>query len=103
MTYRHNTPKRDVYQTVTDRIVTAIERGAGQWQFPWSRGQSMPVNAVTGHKYRGVNVVSLWATSSEYGWPGQWASYKQWQSTGAQVRQGERGATVSDVSAYGTY
>ncbi len=54
----------------------------------------MPVNAVTGHKYRGVNVVSLWAASSEYGWPGEWASYRQWQSAGAQVRKGERGSVV---------
>ena len=94
MTYQYTTSKSDVYQRVTNAIISAIERGAGQWQFPWSRGHAMPVNAVTGHKYRGVNVVSLWAASSECGWPGQWASYKQWQSAGAQVRKGERGSTV---------
>ena len=94
MTYRHSTPKPDVYQRVTDAIVAAIERGAGTWQFPWTGCQAMPVNAASGHKYRGINVVSLWATSSLYGWPHQWASYRQWQQAGAQVRRGERGSIV---------
>ena len=94
MTYRHSTPKPDVYQRVTDAIVTAIERGAGTWQFPWNGRQAMPVNAASGHKYRGVNVVSLWAVSSERAWPHQWASYRQWQQAGAQVRRGERGSIV---------
>ena len=87
-------PKRDIYQDVTDSIVAAIEKGAGQWSFPWSRQSAMPGNAVTGAAYRGVNVVSLWAASSAHSWAGQWASYKQWQSIGAQVRKGERGSLV---------
>ncbi len=94
MTYSKSSPKRDIYQTVTDKIVAAIERGAGDWSFPWSRQSVIPANAVTGNKYHGVNVVSLWAAASEYGWPAQWASYRQWQSAGAQVRKGERGSVV---------
>ena len=94
MAYRHPIPKSDVYQRVTDTIVAAIERGAGDWSFPWSGRSAVPTNAVTGHRYRGINVVSLWAASQEFGWPGEWASYRQWQSRGAQVRRGERGSTV---------
>ncbi len=94
MTYRHSSRNRDVYQSVTDNIVAAIERGAGTWDFPWSRQSAMPVNATTGNAYRGVNVVSLWAASGAHSWGGQWASYKQWQSIGAQVKQGSRGSTV---------
>ncbi len=64
MTYRHSISKGDVYQRVTDSIVAAIEHGASDWNFPWSRQSVIPANAVTGNKYHGVNVVSLWAAAS---------------------------------------
>ena len=48
MTYGHSISKGDVYQRVTDTIVAAIERGAGDWSFPWSRQSVIPVNAVGG-------------------------------------------------------
>lgn len=94
MTYHHHTSKPDVYQRVTDSIIASIEHGARDWQCPWARSQSMPVNAVTDHKYRGINVVMLWLTSGEGGWPQGWASYKQWQTSGAQVRKSEPGTTI---------
>jgi len=28
-------PRADIYQTVTDSIVAAIEAGAGDWRMPW--------------------------------------------------------------------
>ena len=94
MAYPHNTTKVDVYQRVTDTIVEAIEKGAGDWSFPWRRDSAMPTNAVTKAPYHGVNIVMLWAQSAERGWPSKWASYRQWQSRGAQVRRGERGSLV---------
>ena len=46
----------DIRQHLTDRIVSAIEAGAGQWQMPWYRGSSCrhPVNIASGNEYRGV-------------------------------------------------
>ncbi|ENW8905546.1 ArdC-like ssDNA-binding domain-containing protein, partial [Escherichia coli] len=29
------TPERDLYQLVTDRVVTAIENGVPPWKRPW--------------------------------------------------------------------
>ena len=49
----------DVYQTITDKIVTQIEQGAGKFRMPWhsrKHGASeltLPRN-VTGRAYRGV-------------------------------------------------
>ena len=91
-------PRFDVYRAVTDKIVQAIEKGAGEFVMPWHRfGPSIgrPTNAVTGLQYRGVNIVALWgeATITGYG-SGHWASYKQWQNAGAQVRKGEAGSTI---------
>lgn len=97
MTYHNPTSKPDVYQRVTDTIVAALEKGAGDWSFPWRRDSAangIPVNAITKTSYHGVNVIMLWAQSAERGWPSKWASYRQWQSRGAQVRRGERGSLV---------
>ena len=53
------------------------------------------MNAATDKPYRGVNILSLWADAlfKRYVW-GYWASYKQWQTLGAQVRKGERGTAI---------
>jgi antirestriction protein ArdC len=88
----------DVYRTVTDKIVQAIETGVGPCIMPWHGlgGQiARPVNALTKAAYRGVNVVALWAQAAMLGYHcGTWASYRQWQQAGAQVRKGERGTTI---------
>ncbi len=90
--------KRDLYQEVTNKVVAAIEAGASgkDWSPPWHHvHRGMPYNATSRHEYRGVNVLMLWATAIEARYPAsQWASYKQWQAAGAQVRQGERGTMV---------
>ena len=46
----------DVYQRVTDQIIEAIERGAGDWKMPWhqtGRDCFTPLNASTKRPYRG--------------------------------------------------
>lgn len=94
----HAHQKLDVYQAVTDQIVQAIEFGTGPFQLPWYRETGRiecPLNAQTGKAYRGVNVITLWASavSRQFG-SGHWASYRQWQGLGAQVRRGERGSLI---------
>ena len=57
MAYHNSTTKPDVYQRVTNTIVSAIESGAGDWSFPWRRdtaAHGIPVNAVTKAQYHGV-------------------------------------------------
>jgi N-terminal domain of anti-restriction factor ArdC len=57
------TTRRDLYQDITDRIVAAIEAGTSPWRRPWDPdkcgGPAMPRNAVFGHRYRGINVITL--------------------------------------------
>ena len=86
----------DLYQTVTDSIVRAIEAGAGDFKMPW-RGASgaRPVNSSTGAAYNGVNILSLWMAQQEKGYAcNQWATYKQWEAQGAQVRKGEKASYI---------
>lgn len=85
--------RTDVYTRVTNEIVAAIEAGAGSWTMPWHHdgsSTSRPVNAGTGKTYRGSNILSLWIAAQAAGYTsGRWASYRQWQALGAQVRKGE--------------
>lgn len=91
-------PRSDIYRTITDKIIAAIEAGADSFSMPWHGGilpPKMPINAVTKHPYRGINVVTLWVEA--YGRryiSGYWASYRQWLGLGAQVRKGERGVAI---------
>ena len=91
----------DLYQTVTDRIVSMIERGAGEWRMPWHAAAHKPASSiamprnVTGRAYRGVNVPLLWAAAEAFGYRSPiWATYKQWQERGAQVRKGGRSTLI---------
>ena len=77
----------DIYQRVTDKIVAAIEAGAGTWEKPWIPTDAMPANAVTGREYRGVNVLTL--ALSGYS-SGRFATFRQWLEVGACVRKGEK-------------
>jgi antirestriction protein ArdC len=88
----------DVHQTITRRIIEAIEAGAGEFVMPWHHAGpdlGRPTNAETGNRYQGTNVVALWAEGmlKQYS-SGHWATYRQWQAVGAQVRRGERSAVV---------
>ena len=61
----------DIHQHITDKIVTAIERGAGEFRLPWHRsaGNIMrPVNIASKNAYRSVNILTLWATADEKGY-----------------------------------
>ncbi|MCK1513061.1 DUF1738 domain-containing protein [Bradyrhizobium sp. 190] len=87
----------DIHQYLTDRIVSAIEAGAGEWQMPWHRGSGgrHPVNIASGNKYRGVNVLGLWVDAQVNGYSShQWGTYRQWAEKGATVRKGEKASYV---------
>lgn len=95
---KSNRAPRDHYQEVTDRIIAALEAGTPPWRRPWdpdkAGGPAMPRNAATGQRYRGINVLTLGmsALAFESGDP-RWATYKQAEDQGWQVRRGERGTT----------
>ena len=88
------TTKFDIYQDVTDRIVTALEQGSAPWLKPWAEGKcggSGPHNAATGRAYNGINWLVL--SCSAYTSDG-WLTYKQAAELGGQVRKGEKGTHI---------
>jgi len=92
------TEHRDVYERITNTIVEAIEKGAGEWNMPWhcpTGAQFVPVNAQSKRPYRGINILSLWVAAYEHGFETNlWATFKQWDELGAHVKKGERGTFI---------
>lgn len=89
--------KVDLYQDVTDRIVTAIESGTMPWIKPWASEDCAQKNAITGRAYSGVN--SLLLGISGFASP-SWLTYKQAQAVGANVRKGEKGTRIVFFKAF---
>jgi Antirestriction protein len=86
------TNKVDIYQDVTDRILTAMETGDTNWLKPFTASSGMPTNGVTRNEYRGINVLLLGLLNPFQS--NEWASYKQWQTKGANVRKGQKGTRI---------
>ena len=93
-----NTGRQDIYQRVTNEIVGAIEKGAGSFHMPWHTSGDFnfsPVNAQSKKPYRGINILILAAAAERHGFKsGHWATYRQWQELGAQVRKCEKARSV---------
>ena len=89
--------KTDICQRITNQIIAAIAAGAGEYRMPWHRklGIGTPTNAISGRAYRGINTLLLWAEAETAGYSsGTWATYRQWEQQGAQVRKGEKATLV---------
>jgi antirestriction protein ArdC len=89
--------RTDIYQTVTNDIIAAIEAGQTSEKFtlPWAGAHGLPTNAATSNVYRGINIPVLWAHQQRHGYSShQWATYKQWQALGAQVKKGEKASSI---------
>jgi len=91
-------PRRNLHAEITAKIIAAIEADPGQPQMPWRTSGAplwLPENVVTGKAYNGINIVCLWAAAEMRGFTSPvWASFKQWQEIGAQVRKGAKAEMV---------
>ncbi len=89
-----STVKDEVVRQITEKFIAAIEAGLeGNWERPWASITGAASNAVTGKTYQGFNWFLLSLEEGD-GKVGPWATYKQWEGIGAQVRKGEHGTQV---------
>lgn len=89
--------RHDIYSTITAELTAAIDVGAGNWRMPWHHdgGTVMRPMSAVGRAYTGINRLVLWASAEAHGFQsGTWATYRQWNDIGAQVRRGETGTHV---------
>lgn len=86
-----------IAKLVTDQFLAMLENGEveGTWSPCWNRMASLPVNAVTGRHYNGINILLLWSAQNRNGFTSaHWATYKTWKSVGAQVKKGAKAQMI---------
>jgi antirestriction protein ArdC len=87
----------DLYQSVTNRIIAAMEQGTAPWIAPWvtSPEQALPANLSSGHRYRGINVLLLNMVQMANAYPlNRWLTFQQARALGGHVRRGQSGTEV---------
>ncbi|MBF6570788.1 MAG: DUF1738 domain-containing protein [Candidatus Binataceae bacterium] len=80
----------DVYQIITDKIITLLENGVVPWRRPWT-STGLPRNLVSKKPYRGVNVFLL--SASKYVSP-FWLTMRQANELGGHIRKGEESTAI---------
>src|SRR5579884_4056255 len=89
-----------LYDEITNKIIGELEAGRVPWVQPCGTAAAkaapaMPKNAATGRLYSGINVLILWGSVIEHGFPVHgWITFRQALSLGGNVRKGEHGTTV---------
>lgn len=93
------TRNNDIYDRITQKIITYLEQGELVWRKPWSSdnlaGNVMRPLRWNDIPYTGINTIMLWATAAEKGYASPyWMTFKQADSMKAHVRKGEKGTFV---------
>ena len=89
-----NNSSLEYREDITNKIIESLEKGKAPWQKPWI--DMVPVNAVTGNYYQGINSIILSVEGeklSEDGDP-RWATKKQADSRGWTIRKGAKATTI---------
>ena len=80
--------KKDVYQEVTDRIISQLEKGIIPWHKPWITSHAdQAISYSTGKPYSLLNQMIL-------GKPGEYLTFNQAQQAGGRVKKGEKAGMV---------
>ena len=79
----------NVYEIVTEKIISQLESGVAPWCKPWSA--KPPANLVSLKEYRGLNTFLLGSQgyASRY-----WLTFNQAKRLGGHVRKGEKSSLV---------
>ena len=83
----------NVYQIVTDRIITDLSNGIIPWKKPWSGTKSGAFNRITKRPYSLLNQMLL-------GQSGEYATFKQWSSLNGRIKKGEKSKIVTFWKMY---
>ena len=92
-----NTKRTDIYEQVTEKILSQLEKGVVPWRSPHCAQVGFPGNFDSGKCYQGINVWML----AMAGYVSPWfLTYLQAQKLGGQVRKGEKGQLVVKVGSF---
>ena len=82
--------KVDLYQQVTNRIITHLEKGEIPWRKTWS-GYGLARNLATNHIYTGINMILMNCLPHPIPY---YMSFKQVQEKGGRIKQGAKAELV---------
>ena len=85
---------KDFLNDFSKTLASKLESTKGKWEDIFKRG-SMPINASTNKRYRGINwlMLNYETEQKEYSKP-IFSSYKQWASLKGQVKKGSKGTPI---------
>lgn len=96
----NNNSSKALHEIVANNIIKKLEQGTAPWQLPWnSNGPSfmLPYNALTGNRYKGINILSLLSAQRE---DPRWLTFKQAESKGYSVKKGEKATLIQYVKTH---
>ena len=77
----------DLYQTITDRIISELENGIIPWHKPWVGGTNCAISHETGRAYSMLNQILL-------GNPGEYITFTQCKKEGGKVKKGAKAKMI---------
>ncbi len=94
--------KIDIYQNITDKIISKLEEGVRPWVKPWNAEHAAgKITRPLKHDftpYNGINILNLWMCAEEKGYSAPvWMTFRQAKELGGQVRKGEK-ASLSIIA-----
>lgn len=83
---KQSTKTTDVYELVTNQIITHLEKGTVPWKQGWT-DKGLPRNLISQRPYKGINLLLLGTQCYEHNY---YLTYKQAKELGATVKKGEK-------------
>ena len=84
-----NPNKPNAYETITERIIAALEAGTAPWRKPWTSAGA--ARSIDGRTYRGINQFLLQLAPFD---APVYLTYRKAEALGGHVKKGEKGLPV---------
>jgi len=86
---------------VAEKLIEQLKNGSAPWQKPWNNDSipafQLPYNAITGDRYRGINIFSLLTAGYE---DPRWLTFNQAAASEMKVRKGEKASPIQFIKVY---
>lgn len=80
---------------LVDQVLKNLENGTGLWRQGWGGNNGIPISAITGKAYRGVNNMFLTLVAMKEGYTdNRWLTYKQMVDKGWSFKTDEEGKSL---------
>ena len=89
--------KTEQRKKITASLIKSIKNGAPPWIKPWRSGatEPFPINATSGNKYSGINIMLLWGAALSKGYEkDRWLTFNQARKCGGSVKKGEKATLI---------